>query len=864
DFEPIVAGYADEYTALVRQVRAELNRIAPGYQLTFDTMGSIGNQPIVNATAPGGADAVFIMGYDYRTDGSSYAGSIDPLAGPKYDLTDTVKAYTAKISPSKVILGVPYYGRAWSTSSDRLNASTLSGAKYGYPSAPTYGQALDLVNAHGRRYDSVEQSPWTAYRKQTCTSQYGCVTAWRELYYDDATSLRLRYDLVNRTALRGAGIWALGYEGTHTELRNALADKFLSDKTAPLVGVATLAQTQRDEGFRVSWSSWDDSPIANYDVQVSTDGGLWTPWLTKTTLLSSIFPGHDGHTYAFRVRAVDVHGNASAFRSLNVSALGVPADIAVGGFATVIADGLRMRAGPTTSDAIMTTLSAGAALQIVGGPVSGEGYTWWQVSGPVKQWTPVDLMQVGGWIAAEGNGATNAAPRRPVYATRVDAGITGLLLANGGDRSLSPNGDGRQDTLRIAWTNQLAFDSLSLRVFRTDGSFVGSQSLGGTGTGGHVYNWDGRLGGSAVPFGAYVIQLRGMRGSTAYTAPSASPVSSAQIARYGVLVGAASATAVIKALRPATPTRATTLKWIFTFGGTARVLSAADIARTGTATGCTIAAPVASGTSWIVTLSGCSAGTVGVGVKARTVVDAVQNSGPASTVMAATVLIDRSAPTVTTPRLTLRTGVVLASTSTRAALIGQVAWTGSDPGGAGIAGYDVQLSRDGLAFAAFVSATGASAGVSLAPGHTYRFRVRARDRAGNVGAWVTGPTIRPYLPQETLSALTWKGTWARGASDYYSGLADRFATAAGASVTYAFTGRAIAWVTTLAPSRGVAKVYVDGVLVQTIDCGSAITRFRYVAFAKAWASSGFHTIRIVVAGTAGRPRVDVDALEVLR
>ncbi|HEX2626561.1 MAG TPA: glycosyl hydrolase family 18 protein, partial [Candidatus Limnocylindrales bacterium] len=405
DFEPIVAGYADEYTTLVRQVRAELNRIAPGYQLTFDAMGSIGNQPIAAATAPGGADAVFVMGYDYRTAGSSNAGSIDPLAGPSYDLTDTIKAFTAKTSPSKVILGVPYYGRAWSTSSDRLHAGTLSGAKYGYSSAPTYGEAVAIANAHGRRYDSVEQAPWTAYRKQTCTSTYGCVTAWRELYYDDATSLRLRYDLVNRTELRGAGIWALGFEGTHTELRNALADKFLADKTPPLVGVTTLGPSQRDEGFRVSWSSWDDSTITGYDVQASTDGGAWAAWLTGTTAMSSIYPGHDGHTYAFRIRATDQHGNVSAWRSIDLGALGTPGDIAVGGFATVLADGLRMRAGPTTSDATMTTLSAGDALQVIGGPVSGEGYTWWQVSGPVKQWSPVDLMQVGGWIAAEGNGA---------------------------------------------------------------------------------------------------------------------------------------------------------------------------------------------------------------------------------------------------------------------------------------------------------------------------------------------------------------------------------------------------------------------------------------------------------------------------
>ena len=124
DFEPIASGYGDEYATFVRTVRAELNKQAPGYQLTFDTTGYIGNYPIEAATAPGGADAIFIMGYDYRTAGAAYAGSIDPLSGPAYDLQDTVNAYAARVPPSKLILGVPWYGRAWSTVSDQVNAKT--------------------------------------------------------------------------------------------------------------------------------------------------------------------------------------------------------------------------------------------------------------------------------------------------------------------------------------------------------------------------------------------------------------------------------------------------------------------------------------------------------------------------------------------------------------------------------------------------------------------------------------------------------------------------------------------------------------------------------------------------------------------
>lgn len=864
DFEPIAAGYADEYTALVRSVRSELNKVAPGYQLTFDAMGSIGNQPIVEATAPGGADAVLIMGYDYRSESSTNAGSISPLTGPRYDLTDTVKAYTAKISPSKVILGVPYYGRAWSTSSNALNAKNISGTQYGASSAPTYSQVVAFVDAYGRRYDAVEQTPWTTYTKQTCTSTYGCVTSWRELYYDDAASLRLRYDLVNRTSLRGAGIWALGYDGARPELRQALADKFLADKTAPLVGVSTLAQTQRDEGFRVGWSSWDDSSLRGYDVQVSVDGGVWTAWLTGTTLTSSIYLGSNGRTYAFRARATDVHGNVSGWKGASSAAtIDAPGEISVGGFANVLVDGLRLRTAPSAAASIMTTLSAGDALQVIGGPTSAEGYTWFQVAGPVKQWGPVDPMQVGGWIAASGNGATNANPRRPVYITRVGAGITTLRINGGGARVLTPSGV--HGTLHLGWTNHRTFDSLSLRVFRGDGTLAGTVALGLTGSGPQGYDWNGKVGGSKLSAGTYVIQLQGIDGGTVFSAPSASPVSPTQVARIGIIIGPTPPTTVLKISHPGSPTRATSLIWKITFGGAVSGLAAGDILRTGTATHCVVGTPTASGATWTVTVTGCSAGTVALGVKTLTVSDAVHNSGPPSQANGASVLIDRSAPTSATPKVSLRAGVNLGSTSPTAAALANLNVSATDPGGAGVYSYDVKRSVDGHAWASIATGlTAKTLPITLTPGHTYRFQVRARDKAGNVGGWMAGPTLRSYLPQQVSPALTWKGAWTRVLGTKFSGASVRYATGVGASVSYSFTGRAIAWVTLLAPSQGAAKVYIDGTLVTTVDLHSATKSFLRVAYARSWSSSGFHTIRIVVVRTAGHPRVDVDAFEVLR
>ncbi|MFL5646733.1 MAG: glycosyl hydrolase family 18 protein [Chloroflexota bacterium] len=241
DFEPIVATYADEFTALVRAVRSELNKVHAGYQLTFDTTGWIGNYPIEKGTASGGADAVVVMGYDYRGASSNPVGSVAPIAGPTYDIADTVAAYTARIPASKVILAVPYYGRAWSTSTSALHARNISGTKYGASTTVVYTTARKYAADHGKHRDPVEGAAWTAYKRQNCTAKYGCVTPWRQIYFDDATALGQKYDLINRRNLRGAGIWALGYDGTRTELYAMLKAKFITDTVPPVISASSIS-----------------------------------------------------------------------------------------------------------------------------------------------------------------------------------------------------------------------------------------------------------------------------------------------------------------------------------------------------------------------------------------------------------------------------------------------------------------------------------------------------------------------------------------------------------------------------------------------------------------------------------------------
>lgn len=553
DVEPLVAGREDDFVALVRSIRAELDRVSPGYQLTFDTTGRIGNYPVDALTAPGAADAVFVMGYDYRTAGSPVAGAIAPLAGPGYDLAETVLAYLDEVPASKIILGVPWYGRAWSTISDELNARTQTGPKFGATAAVAYAQAVEASATYGARWDGREQVSWFAYERENCTTTYGCVTSWRQVYYDDDRALRLKYDLVNRSGIRGVGIWALGYDGGRAEVWDALADKFLRDTTPPEAGIVAFAPEERDEGFVVDWTARDDyNGVAGYDVQVSIDGGAWTPWLSGTTAGADVWLGRDGHGYAFRVRATDRKGNVGAWETTTTYV--AEPTLAVGGFARVLVDGLTARARPGTSGKRRDSLAAGAIVWITDGPLAVDGYTWYQVIGPIVEWNPVSAVSRA-WVAASGGGSTLLAPVRAPNSTRVAAGIAGFSFGAVGEasvgsstaaaarRAFSPNGDDSQDTLRLDWTSRVAFDTLSLNVYRPDGTLLGSRPVAARDAGEASFAWDGRVGGAVLPDGTYLVQLVGTAGRLAYSAPSVRPATPAQLAAYAVTIDTVAPTA---------------------------------------------------------------------------------------------------------------------------------------------------------------------------------------------------------------------------------------------------------------------------------------------------------------------------------
>lgn len=191
----------------------------------------------------------------------------------------------------------------------------------------------------------------------------------------------------------------------------------------------------------------------------------------------------------------------------------------------------------------------------------------------------------------------------------------------------------------------------------------------------------------------------------------------------------------------------------------------------------------------------------------------------------------------------------------------KLTWDASDAG-IGVGGYLVQRSVAGGSWTTVRTVKSPELVVTL-PAKATQYRVTPIDYDGNAGSPTVSRTLQATLTQQTYAGITYGKTWKTARSDSYSGKSVKHAKAKGASARLLFTGRGIGFVTTLAPNRGKAKIYINGSLVDTVDLGGSTT-YRVVAWQKTWSTSATRTIKVVVAGTSGRPRVDVDAFVVLK
>ena len=553
------------------------------------------------------------------------------------------------------------------------------------------------------------------------------------------------------------------------------------------------------------------TPLRNPAYQAVMDPNNWTSGFYRSIV------------GAFGMRTTDVIAGASdGVTSKHPSTFQAPGAAAVGDAPVTLYEGAAL--GQPTGAA----LPAGEAVRVTDVVPAEDG-----VSEPALEVETLD-GSTGGWVDGAG-----LIPR--------DSAGPELWSMDGPD-TISPNFDGYLDRLNL-WARFSESVDWSVKVKDGDGDVV--RSLDGTGHQAGI-SWDALLGDDPAPDGDYTWHLKA---NDAWGNPTLDEDGEFSIANEAV-----PGTAVLSLEPEAATTRASSTTYTLTFAGPVTGLTKADFTRTGTAR-CDLGKPAGGPAVYTITLSDCSTGTATLTLASGSVTDEAAQLGPAGAI-ASKITIDRSDPSTSTPRPTLRKGLQIGG-GANAPLPMTLSWTGSDTG-SGVASYDVRQSVDGGPWDKIADATAAtSLQTSVTPGHTYRFMVRARDKAGNVGSWSGGYAWNPRLVQESHGDLAYTGAWSSDANADASADGLRSASDAGASVKYTFHGRAVAWVTQLAPDSGEVAVYIDGDLVATIDTHADATTERFVAFTTSWSSYGKHSIKLVVVGTTDRPRVDVDAFEVV-
>jgi hypothetical protein len=198
------------------------------------------------------------------------------------------------------------------------------------------------------------------------------------------------------------------------------------------------------------------------------------------------------------------------------------------------------------------------------------------------------------------------------------------------------------------------------------------------------------------------------------------------------------------------------------------------------------------------------------------------------------------------------------STTTRA----HISWSGADAG-TGIAKYQLQVSVNGGAYSAIAlaSATSTSINRTLTNSRTYHFRVRATDRQGNVSSYVTGPAFKPATFQNSNAALVYSGAWTTSSTTKALGGSHRYASSTSARVSLTRAFRDVGIVATKSAGSGSAQIWIDGVLVSTINLHASTTIYRQLVFHRHFSTLVSHTVEI---RPIGGGRVYLDAFLLYR
>ena len=228
DFEGMSGSSKVPFTTFMQNLISQVKAANPNYEVSVCLYavdwGAVFDMPVLN----GIVDLFTIMGYDYYYSGSNTAGPVGPLynfqTSFNYTLSKSITYYLSQgASKSKLILGLPWYGREWETTTNTIPSSTTGN----FTSSRTFSYVRNNASTYSnvfKKWDSLSYTPCYVFQN---------ASNWRQCWIDDVYSLKKRFDVVNQREIAGIGIWALGYDDGYTDYWDAIKDKFSTCSIIP-------------------------------------------------------------------------------------------------------------------------------------------------------------------------------------------------------------------------------------------------------------------------------------------------------------------------------------------------------------------------------------------------------------------------------------------------------------------------------------------------------------------------------------------------------------------------------------------------------------------------------------------------------
>lgn len=230
DFEGLPSGQKTNFANFMVSLANQMHTAIPGSDVSTVLYAVDWNNVFDFSIMSGVVDKFVIMGYDYYWTGSNPTGPNDPLyhfsTTYNYNLSKSITYYLDAGCPKdKLILGLPYYGREWPTSS-----LTVPSATTGSGVARFYNDVKDNTSGNystgNYLFDADSYSDIYAFNSG---GNRQCFITLEDNFYK-------RLDHINNTGIGGMGIWALGYDDGYTHFWDGINNYMTTCYSKPCSG----------------------------------------------------------------------------------------------------------------------------------------------------------------------------------------------------------------------------------------------------------------------------------------------------------------------------------------------------------------------------------------------------------------------------------------------------------------------------------------------------------------------------------------------------------------------------------------------------------------------------------------------------